>query len=69
MQNVEASTILAYAGSIIVFLGGLVLAGIRSTVGSIKKDIEELYKKHGETKSQLDRLNGEHEAICGKKHR
>lgn len=69
MQNVEASTILAYAGSIIVFLGGLVLAGIRATIGSIKKDIDELYKKQNETRSQLDRLSGEHEAICGKKHR
>ncbi len=69
MQNVEASTILAWAGSIIVFLGGLVLAGIRATISNIKKDIEQLYKYHGESKSQLDKLSGEHEALCGKKHR
>ena len=69
MQNVEASTILSYAGAIIIFLGGLVLAGIRATVNSIKNDIEDLYRKRNEDRSQLDRLSGEHEALCGKKHR
>ena len=69
MQNMEASTILGYAGAIIVFLGGIVLAGIRATISSIKNDIEDLYRKRNEDRSQLDRLSGEHEAICGKKHR
>lgn len=60
MQNLETSQILAIAGSIIVFLGGLVLASIRATVATVKKDIDKLYTLNADLRHDFDVLYGEH---------
>ena len=52
-------------GSLISGLGALGIAKLTAS----KKDISNLYKIHADAKSQLDLLQGEHDALCNKKHR
>ena len=59
----ETAQILSIAGGIIVFLGGLVLAGIRATLTTIKKDIEKLYEIHAKIRHDFDLLCGEHNTM------
>lgn len=68
MQNLETTVISYIIGGVISMVFGLVLRGISGTIGTIKSDIESLYKMHNKSQSQLDKLQGEHDALC-KKHR
>lgn len=67
MHGLETSQVLAGAGAIIVFLGGLVLAGVRGTITRIKADIENIKKDYEELHLDFVALKSEHNIYCGER--
>jgi hypothetical protein len=65
VHGLETSQVFAAAGAIIVFLGGLVLAGVRGTITRIKADIETMKKKFEDLHLDFVALQSEHKIICG----
>ena len=68
MQNLSTDQIITIGSGTITLLVGFIVANIRATMTGVKSSIDTLFKEHNKTQSQLDKLQGEHDALCGKKH-
>lgn len=63
MDNAQ---ILAVAGSIIVFLGGIVLAGIRATVSRLEAADQDFYRRIIALETSLAALQSAHNTVMSR---
>ena len=57
MYTIETAQIFNIAGAVILFLGGIVLANIRSTVSTLKRNDDQIFNRLRYAESAISAIN------------
>lgn len=61
--SMDAAQILAIAGGVITFLGGIIISGIRSTIGRLETTDKDFARRISALESQLSGLQSAHDTV------
>jgi len=64
MQDLSTNQIITIVSGAFTVLVGIIVANIRANMTGVKTSIDLLFREHNKTQSQLDKLQGEHNATC-----
>lgn len=74
MQDMETSLLVKFGPIILSLVIGLIqyslralLKNIKDDIADLKEDVQALYARDEETNHKLDKLLGEHNALCARK--